>query len=211
MNRQHTMKLYTTKGAVNPARVQFFLAEKGLVIERGFINLMTGEHKTPEYRQIAANGRVPALQLDDGTVICESVAICRYLEELHPEPLLLGRNTLERAQVEMHDRMMELELMMPMAMAFRHTFPAMKALEDQVPEFGEKQRVLGQKRMRRLNRELAGKNYLLGDYFSIADITAWCALRFFRVSGFEVGEDLPALHAWYQRIKARPAATAAFQ
>jgi len=211
MSSPKPARLYSTKGAVNPARVQFFLAEKGLEIERVAVNLMAGEHKTDSYRKLAANGRVPALQLDDGTVICESVAICRYLEALHPEPPLLGRNPLERARVEMLDRMMEFELMLPMAMAFRHTFPAMKALEDQVTEFGEKQRLVGQSRMRRLDRELAGKQFLLGDTFCIADITAWCSLRFFRVSGFEVTEELANLHAWYQRIKARPAATAAFQ
>lgn len=204
-------KLYTTKGAISPARVHFFLAEKGITVERVPINLMAGEHKTAHYRQISANGRVPALELETGTVICESVAICRYLEGLHPQPPLFGRSLLERAQVEMLDRMMEQELMMPMAMAFRHTFPAMKALEDQLPEYGEKQRAVGLKRMLRLDRELVGKDFLLGEYFSVADITAWCSLKFFRVAGFELSEELPALHAWYQRIKARPAATAAFQ
>lgn len=204
-------KLYTTRGAINPARVIFFLAEKGLAVERVAINLMAGEHKTAEYRQRVPNGRVPALELENGTVLCESVAICRYLEDLQPEPPLLGRTALERAEVEMRNRMMEFELMLPMAMAFRHTFPAMKALEQQVPEFGEKQRAVALSRMRRLDRELSGKQFLLGDYFSIADITAWCSLRFFRVSGFEVTEELPSLKAWWERIKARPAATAAFQ
>jgi glutathione S-transferase len=204
------MKLYTSKGAISPARVHFFLAEKGIDIERVQVNLMQGEHKTPEYRAISPNGRSPALQLDDGQTICESMAICRYFEELRPEPLLLGTTALQRAQIEMWNRMMELELMMPMAMAFRHTFPAMKALEDQVPAYGEKQRVVARKRAARLDRQLATQAYIAGDAFSVADITAWCSFRFFRVAGFDITDETPHLRDWFARIKARPAAAAAF-
>lgn len=204
------MKLYTTKGAISPARVRFFLAEKGIEIELVQIELMKGEHKTPAYRAISPNGRTPALQLDDGSVICESVAICRYFEELHPEPSLLGRTPQERARIEMWNRMMEFELMMPMAMAFRHTFPAMKALEDQVVEFGEKQRSVALKRAARIEKQLATQDYIAGNAFSIADITAWCSFRFFRVAGFEIGDDQPNLKAWFARVKARPAAAVAF-
>ncbi|MFP5307371.1 MAG: glutathione S-transferase family protein [Gammaproteobacteria bacterium] len=204
------MKLYTSKGAISPARVHFFLAEKGIDIERVQVNLMQGEHKTPEYRAISPNGRSPALQLDDGQTICESMAICRYFEELQPEPPLLGTTALQRAQIEMWNRMMELELMMPMAMAFRHTFPAMKALEDQVPEYGEKQRVVARKRAVRLDRQLAAQAYIAGAAFSVADITAWCSFRFFRVAGFDISDETPHLRDWFARIKARPAAAAAF-
>ncbi len=204
------MKLFTSKGAISPARVQFFLAEKGVEVERVQVNLMQGEHKTADYRAVSPNGRTPALQLDDGSTLCESVAICRYIEELHPEPCLFGRTPFERAHIEMWNRMIELELMMPMAMAFRHTFPAMKALEDQVPEFGDKQRVAAQKRIKRIEQQLGTQDYLVGSGFSIVDITAWCSFRFFRVAGFEIGEDQPKLRAWFERIKARPAAAAAF-
>lgn len=204
------MKLYTSRGAINPARVQFFLAEKGIEIEHVQVNLMKGEHKTPEYRAISPNGRSPALQLDDGRVICETTAICRYFEALQPEPSLCGTTPVERAHIEMCDRMMEFELMMPMAMAFRHTFPAMKALEDQVPEFGEKQRKVAHKRAARLARQLANQDYIAGAAFSIADITAWCSFRFFRVAGFEITDETPPLKEWFARIKARPAASAAF-
>lgn len=204
------MKLFTSKGAITPARVQFFLAEKGLDIELEQVNLMQGEHKTPAYRAISPNGRTPALQLDDGRVLCESVAICRYIEELHPEPSLFGRTPFERAHVEMWQRMVELELMLPMAMAFRHTFPAMKVLEDQVPEWGDKQRIAAQKRIKRFEQQLATQDYIAGPDFCIVDITAWCSFRFFRVAGFELGEDQPNLRAWFERIKARPAAAKAF-
>ena len=204
------MKLYTTPKAISPARVHFFLLEKGVEIEKVVVDLMKGEHKTPDYRAIAANGRTPALLLDDGSSLCETVAICRYIESLHPEPTLLGRDGLEQARIEMYDRMMELELMMPMAMTFRHTHPAMEALEDQVPEYGEKQRVVAEKRMKRLDRELADRPYIAGASFSIADITAWCAIRFFRMAKFAIAEDQGNLRAWYERIKERPAAEAAF-
>ncbi len=204
------MKLFTSKGAITPARVQFFLAEKGLDIELVQVNLMQGEHKTADYRAISPNGRTPALQLDDGRVLCESVAICRYIEELHPEPSLFGRTPFERAHIEMWQRIVELELMLPMAMAFRHTFPAMKALEDQVPEWGDKQRIAARKRIKRFEQQLATQDYIAGADFCIADITAWCSFRFFRVAGFEMGEDQPNLRAWFERIKARPAAAKAF-
>ncbi len=204
------MKLFTSKGAISPARVLFFLAEKGIEIERVQVDLMKGEHRSAEYRAISPNGRTPALQCDDGRTLCESVAICRYFEELQPQPPLFGRDAIERAQIEMWNRIVEFELMMPMAMAFRHTFPAMKALEDQVPEFGEKQRAVGQSRARRFDRQLATQAYIAGDEFSIADITAWCSFRFFRVAGFEMKDEQPHLRAWFERIKARPAAAVAF-
>lgn len=204
------MKLFTSKGAISPARVQFFLAEKGIEVERVQINLMQGEHKTPEYRAISPNGRTPALQLDDGRILCESIAICRFFEELHPQPALFGTTAYERAHIEMWQRIVELELMMPMAMAFRHTFPAMKALEDQVPEFGDKQRVAAQKRIKRFEQQLGRQDYIAGNAFSVVDITAWCSFRFFRVAGFEMTDEQPNLRAWFERIKARPAAAAAF-
>lgn len=205
------MKLYTSVGAVSPARVLFFLGEKGIEIERVQIDLLAGAHRTPEFRALSPNGRTPVLQFDDGSVLCESMAICRWFEEQQPDPPLFGCTPLERAQVEMWNRMMELDLLLPMAMTFRHTFPAMKALEDQVPEFGEKQRLVGQRRMRRLDEHLAGRDYIVGDTLTVADITAWCALRFFRVAGFAIGEEHKALQSWFLRIKERPAAAAAFR
>lgn len=205
------MKLYTTPKAISPARVHFFLLEKGIEIEKVVVDLMKGEHRTPEYRAIAPNGRTPALQLDDGSSLCETVAICRYIEAMHPEPVLMGRDALEQAHIEMHNRMMEFELMLPMAMAFRHTHPAMEALEDQVPEYGAKQRAVAEKRMKRLEQELAGRPYIAGDAFSIADITAWCSIRFFRIAKFGITDQQTHLRDWYERVGARASAEAAFR
>lgn len=205
------MKLYTTPGAISPARVIFFMAEKGVEIPLQNINLMQGEHKTPEFRAVSPNGRVPALTLDDGTNLCETMAICRYLEVTQPQPPLLGVSALEQARIEMWNRMMEFEVMLPMAMAFRHTHPAMAGLEAQLPAFGEQQKTVASKRLIRLDREMTGREYIAGDDFSVADITAWCSLKFFRVAGFEVTAEWPNLQAWFARIKARPAASAAFK
>lgn len=204
------MKLYTTPKALSPARVHFFLLEKGVEIEQVNIDLMQGEHRTPEYRAISNNGLSPALQLDDGSTLCETVAICRYFEGLHPEPALFGVDALQQARIEMHNRMMEFNLMLPMAMTFRHGHPAMATLEDQVPEFGEKQRVVAEKRLKRLDRELAERPYIAGEDFSIADITAWCSIRFFRIAKFAIAEEQTNLQAWYERIAERPAAEASF-
>lgn len=203
------MKLHTTKGAPSPARVLFFLAEKDMELEMVELNLMKGEHKTPEYRELSINGRVPALELDDGTVIAESVAICRYLEALKPHPPLFGESPLEQAQIEMWNRMMELEVFLPMAMTFRHTHPAMAALEQQISDYGEQQRNVANKRLGRLEKQLIGHDYIVGNSFSIADITAYCSLKFFKLAGFSVGEDQPNLGSWMQRIGERSAAQAA--
>lgn len=202
------MKLYTTAGAPNPARVHFFLAEKGIRIETVAVNLMKGEHKTAEYRAKVPNGRVPALELDSGEVLCESPVICRYLEHLHPEPNLCGSDALEQARIAMWERIVEFELMLPMAMCFRHTHPAMAALEQQVPEYGERQRTVAESRIRRLDRELGDRPYIAGERFTVADITAWCTLRFFRVAGFTCGEELANLRRWMDAVSSRPGAAA---
>ncbi len=205
------MKLYTTPGAVNPARVHFLLEEKGLQIERVPVNLMKGEHRTPEYRATALNGLVPVLELDDGSRICESVVIGRYLESLHPEPNLFGADAREQAEIGMWDRIVELQVMMPFAMAFRHGHPAMAALEDQVPAFGEKQKSVGQKKLKVLEKQLAGQEYIAAGRFTNADISLWCTIRFFWKSGAEAIQEFPTLAAWYERISSRPAAALAYK
>ena len=136
------MRLYTARMAVSPLRVQLFLAEKGIQIPETVIDIMKAEHRGEAYRRIAPNMRIPALALEDGTVIRESIAICRYVEALAPEPALFGVGALQQAQVEQWQRSMELELMLPMAMAFRHAHPMAKAIQQQVPEYGAQSREL---------------------------------------------------------------------
>lgn len=205
------MKLITTSKTPNAARVDFFLHEKGVDIEREEVALVKGEHKTPAYRARVPNGRIPALELDDGTVICESIAICRYVEATQPSPALFGSTPLEQAQVEMWQRMMEFELFVPMAMSFRHTHESAKLLENpQFPDFGNKQHAVTESRLRRLDRELADKPFIAGDNLTVADITAYCGLRFFRFMGFAPKDDQANLSRWYSSIAERPAAKAAF-
>lgn len=204
------MLLYGSKMAPNSDRVEMYLHEKGIEIPFRQIELMKGEHRGDEYKAIAPNRKVPALVLDDGTVILESIAICRYIEELNPQPPLFGTTPVERAQVEMYQRIMELELMMPIAMAFRHGHPAAKALEPlQVTDFAELQRTVALKRIKVLNKELAEREYLVGDQFTVADITAYIAMGFGRIS--QIGPDAdehPHVVRYLKAIAARPSAQA---
>ncbi len=134
------MKLYDTSYAPNPRRVRIYLAEKGIEVPKVQVDLMKGEHRQEAYRKIAPNSRVPALQLDDGTVILESIAICRYFETLHPDPPLMGADAKDSAIVEMWQRRMEWELMLPMVLTFRNTHPAMAEREKPEREKAERDR-----------------------------------------------------------------------
>lgn len=198
------MKLYGSHGAPNSDRVILFLAEKGISFPFVRVDLMAGEQYGEYRNSIAPNARVPALELDDGTVIRESVAICRYFEETEPEPALMGRNPLEKAEVEMWQRIMELELMFPIAMCFRHGHPAGAKLEQpQISEYAQVSRERAEKRLTVLNVELANRDYIAGD-FSIADITAFVGVGFGRVSKLLPAPELSNVHAWLQRVQARP-------
>ena len=174
------MKLYDNKMANSPRKVRMFLAEKKITnVEMVEINMMEGEHKTPEYRAIAPNSRIPALQLDDGTVIMESTAICRYLESLHPEPNLFGESPIEIASIEMWQARIFNELMIPLAMGFRHLHPAMSALETQNKEYGETQKNIGIKSLKYFNTVLSESEFVAGDRYTFADIQMITTTDFF--------------------------------
>ena len=174
------MKLYDNKMANSPRKVRMFLAEKKITnVEMVEINMMEGEHKTPKYRAIAPNSRIPALQLDDGTVIMESTAICRYLESLHPEPNLFGESPIEIASIEMWQARIFNELMIPLAMGFRHLHPAMSALETQNKEYGETQKNIGIKSLKYFNNVLSESEFVAGDRYTFADIQMITTTDFF--------------------------------
>ena len=174
------MKLYDNKMANSPRKVRMFLAEKNITnVEMIEINMMEGEHRTPEYRAIAPNSRIPALQLDDGTVIMESTAICRYLESLHPEPNLFGESPIEIASIEMWQARIFNELMIPLAMGFRHLHPAMSALETQNKEYGETQKNIGIKSLKYFNSVLSESEFVAGDRYTFADIQMITTTDFF--------------------------------
>lgn len=203
------MKLYTAARAPNPRRVDMFLAEKGIDgIERVLVDLNAGQHQTAEFLARNPTARVPVLELDDGRFLSESRAICSYLETLHPEPNLLGRDGVERAFIEMADRHVEFNLFLSIANCTRHTHPGLATLEQpQFPDFGQAQGEKIRMHARRLDEILAGRPYIAGERFTIADITAFCALEFARLIRFTpAGEGMPHLQAWRDRIAARPSA-----
>lgn len=203
------MKLYDGGRAPNPRRVRVFLAEKGITIPLEQVDIMKREHQTPAFTALNPLQRVPSLVLDDGTVISESIAICRYVEALHPEPALFGRDAVEIGLVEMWQRRLEFELLMGVAAVFRHSHPAMAELEvPQVAEWAEANRPRVQRFLALLDRHLEGRDFILGDYFSVADITGLIALDFMRLPKLQVPEELANVRAWHARLSARPSASA---
>ncbi len=203
------MLLYDTKVAPNPRRVRIFLAEKGIEVPTTNVDLGKMEQKSDAYAKINALQRTPALVLDDGTVITESVAICRYFEELQPEPALFGRGALGKALVEMWQRRMELSLLAPTAMTFRHSHPAMAQMEvPQIAEVAETNRPRVVDFLRVLDAHLAGSRFAAGDEYSIADITGLVGMDFTRLARIETPADLKNVARWRAEISARPSAAA---
>ncbi len=199
------MLFYNTPLAPNPRRVRIFLAEKNVTIPTRDVNLLAQEHKKDAYSAVNALEEVPALVLDDGAVLTESVAICRYIESLHPEPPLLGRDAREQAFVDMWQRRVELRLFAPVAFAFRHSHPALARLESpQRPEFAEFQRPRAQQMMHFLDQELASRRFMASDDFTIADITAIVAMDLAKLARIEIPPDLPHLSRWRAEVSARP-------
>jgi glutathione S-transferase len=200
------MLLYQDARAPNPRRVRMFLAEKGLSeqVELIEVSINDGAHQQPAYLEKNPLALVPVLELADGRLLRESMAICRYLEELHPEPALLGTDTWSRAQVEQWNRHAELELLFAVAQVFRNSHPFWQGRIKQAPEFAEIMREHLARRFAWLDGELATRPWLAGDDFSIADITAVCALDFGKVSGIRIGEGTPHLARWHADVKARP-------
>ncbi len=203
------MKIYETRTAPNPRRVRMFLAEKGVAMTFQEIDLMKGELRTPEFTKLNRFQRVPVLVLDDGTAISETMAICRYFEEVNPLPALMGTGARARASVEMWNRHMELGLLFYVAGAFRHGHPAMAHLEQpQIKEFAEACKPKATAMLHVLDEELSGRRYVAGDVYSVADITALCAIDFMRPSRIARPEGLKHLDRWYAEVSARPSAQA---
>ena len=200
------MKLYIDSGrAPNPRRVRIFLAEKGVALPTETIDLGAQAHKTAQYRAVNPMQRLPALVLDDGTVIAESIAICRYIEALHPQPPLFGEGALEQALVEMWQRRVEFHLLTVVSHAFRHLHPAMAPLEvPQVAAWGEANKPRALEFLTFLDGELKGRPFVAGPRFSVADITAVVAVDFMKPAKIAVPEGLANLQRWYGEVSARP-------
>ncbi|TDF35153.1 glutathione S-transferase family protein [Alteromonadaceae bacterium M269] len=202
------MKIYDTQTAPTPRRVRMFLAEKGIDVEYVQVDLQKGENITPEMRAKNPIGKIPILELDDGTCISESDAICLYFEELHPEKPLLGRNALEKAQIAMWQRQIEFGLFMQIGMCFQHSTGYFKDRMTPVKEFGEVSGQNAGKFLKLLERRLADSRFIAGDEFSIADITALCSIDFGRAVNVRMSEDQTNLKRWYDEVSSRPSAKA---
>jgi glutathione S-transferase len=195
--------------APNPRRVRIFAAEKGIDLPSEQVSILKGEHKSDAFRAINPLGQTPALKLVDGAVITESVAICRYLEALHPDPPLFGRTPLEVAQIEMWSRRIELKLMVPTGMIWVHTHPfTARVVPHQYKDFGESNRVLVTRAQELIDDALGDAPYIAGEQFSIADILLLTTIDFGTFIGLTVPEELTRLNDWHRRVSARPSAQA---
>jgi glutathione S-transferase len=203
------MKLYDGGRAPNPRRVRIFLAEKGILVPTEQVDLGKLQQRSDAYTAVNPMQRVPALVLDDGTVIAESIAICRYFEALQPEPPLFGRGALGSAQVEMWNRRVEFHLLLPVSAVFQHLHPAMKIMVDpQVAAWGEANKPRVFEFLRFLDGELQTRPFIAGADYSVADITALAAVDFMRVSKLAVPDDLAQVRRWHQAVSGRPSAAA---
>ena len=198
------MKFYNA-AAPSPRRVRIFLAEKGIEIPTVTLDLQKGEAQTPAFKAINSLGQVPALELDDGTAITESVAICRYLEEQHPEPALFGSTPLERAQVEMWNRRIEINLFGPLGQIAIHTIPFFATRLTQMPEVAAASREQLVGHFGWLDAELDdGRPFVAGETFSVADITGMACSMLAGFLEVEIPQDLANVRRWDDRIRARP-------
>jgi glutathione S-transferase len=202
------MKIYNSSVAPNPRRVRIFLAEKGIEVPYQEIDLAKAENRQPEFRRINPLATVPVLELDDGTHIAESIAICRYFEELYPDPPMLGVGAKDRANVEMWQRRMEFTLLGPIADAFRLQHEFFKGRIRQCPEYAAIRKQDALERLGWLESELNGRRFVAGDRFTVADITAMVAIDFGRLSNIRIQADQQNLSRWHKEVSARPSATA---
>lgn len=211
------MKLYDSKQAPNPRRVRIFMAEKGISCETEELNIVKGENLSDGFLAVNPRGVLPTLVLDDGTVLDETVAICRYFEETHPNPPLLGTDALSKAHIEARQRHMEFDGLLGAAEAFRNSFPgfASRGLGGNVgdvpaiPELADRGKATLRRFYSTLDEHLAGSRYVAGNQFSIADITALCAIDF--ASGaarVPVPEECANIRRWHEEVSARPSAQA---
>jgi glutathione S-transferase len=203
------MLLYHDLRAPNPRRVRIFLAEKGVAYDTIEVSIATAAHQTPEFRKKNPLALLPVLELADGKILRESIAICRYLEELNPEPNLFGADPWERAQIEQWNRHAELELLIPIASVFRNTNAFWNGRIKQSAEYGEIMREVVTGRFDWFDSELAQRPYIAGPRFTVADITALCAIDFGKVSKIRIdAQTHPHLAAWHTRVSERPSVRA---
>jgi glutathione S-transferase len=203
------LKLYDSRRAPNPRRVRWFMAEKGIEdIEIVDIDIFGGQHRQPDYLAKAGLPNVPALEMDDGRTITESVAICRYLESVYPQPNLFGEDACESAVIEMWMRRAEMMVATPLMMMVRHGHPALAAIETQIPEVSANGRTTAEKGLKMLDRRLAESDFIASERVTMADILAATAIDFARMVRFRPDPELVNVKRWLDGMMARPAAKA---
>ena len=203
------MRLYDSRRAPNPRRVRWVMAEKGIEdIEIVQTDIFTGEHRTPDYLARAGLANVPALEIDAETTITESIAICRYLESVYPEPNLFGTDPRETAVIEMWMRRAEMLLATPLMMSVRHGHPALAAIETQVPAIAESNTAAATRALKVFDRRLAESAFIAADRVTIADVVAFTGLDFARMVKFIPAPEHTHVARWIETMRARPAASA---
>jgi glutathione S-transferase len=202
------MKLYEFTLAPNPRRVRIFLAEKGISVPTVQVDIAKGENRSPEFLAKNPMGGLPVLELDDGTFLAESVAICRYFEETQPNPPLFGTDAKDRALVEMWNRRMELNLLSNTAGCFRNTNAFFKGRIPQYADYGAGCKDAALKQFAFLDSVLADREYVAGSRYSIADITALVGVDFGRPSDIRIAPEQKNLARWHERVSSRPSAKA---
>ncbi|MYD46741.1 MAG: glutathione S-transferase family protein [Gammaproteobacteria bacterium] len=211
------MLLYDQQNAPNPRRVRIFLAEKGVTYDRKQLNIVKAENLSPEFLSINPRGRLPTLVLDDGSILDESVAICRYVEELYPDPPLMGTDTLSRARIEARQRHIEFDGLLPASEVYRNAYPRFQTRGvggnvgeiNAIPDLVSRGKTLMWIFFARLEEELNQSPYIAGEEFSIADITALCTVDFATTyARIPFPIFYPALQRWYRTVSARPSAQA---
>lgn len=210
------MRLYNMKAATNPRRVRIFLAEKGIDVPMVDVDILAGENREKPYTDVNPRGTLPALELDDGTVIDESMAICRYFEALYPEPPLFGTPPLEQAQVEQWQRRIEFDGMMNVAAIFRNTAPQFATRSapgagpdtKQIPEMAERGKLMLPRFFTLVDAQLAEHEFVAGERLSVADISLYCTIGFARWVEVGIPEDCPNLSRWNEAFRQRPSAKA---
>jgi glutathione S-transferase len=202
------MRMYDFTLAPSPRRVRIFLAEKGIEVPLVQVDIMKNANRTPEFYKKNPSGSLPVLELDDGSCIAESVAICRYFEELQPTPPLFGVGARERALVEMWNRRIELEIFAPVGHVWSHLSEIAKGRGSRIAEFGEIQKRAAIDRVAWLDEDLASREFIACDRFSIADITTLCMIDFARTVDIRIQDDQANLARWYRAASSRPSAKA---
>lgn len=203
------MKLYDYKAGPNPRRVRIFLAEKGLDVPLIHTDILKREQKTPDFLVKNPIGSVPVLELEDGTCISESVAICRYFEALHPDPPLFGQSPLEQAVIEMWLRRVELNFMVPVGMVWIHGHPLTASLIKQIPEAADQNRKRVHLGYQLINDQLADNAFIAGPDYSVVDAVLLASLDFAHgLVGVPYSAELKHLQRWHEAVSARPSAAA---